>query len=68
MEFSDLTEEQKAKALACASPDELLSLAREEGVELTDDQLDGIAGGWGEADSSTSTSQPCNPFLPPNPC
>jgi len=34
MEFNDLTEEQKAKALACKSPEELLALAEAEGIEL----------------------------------
>ena len=68
MEFNDLTEEQKAKAMACTSAEELLALAQEEDLDLTDEQLNGIAGGWGEADCSSHTSEPCNPFLPPNPC
>ena len=37
MEFNDLTPEQKEKAKACKNADELVNLAREEGIELTDD-------------------------------
>ena len=46
MKFEDLTPEQKAKALACKTPEELLALAKEEGYDLTDEQLQGISGGW----------------------
>ena len=54
MGFDDLTEEQKAKARACKTPEEMLALAREEGYELTDEQLEGVAGGW--------MSGPCDDF------
>jgi predicted RNA-binding Zn-ribbon protein involved in translation (DUF1610 family) len=40
-----LTEEQIAKAKACKNHDELLELAKKEGVELTDEQLSTISGG-----------------------
>ena len=45
MEFNDLTDEQKARVMACKTADELLALAKAEGVELSDEQLDSIAGG-----------------------
>ena len=45
MKFDDLTEEQKAKAMACKTTDELIALAKAEGVELSDEQLNSIAGG-----------------------
>ena len=45
MEFEDLTDEQKARAMACKTADELVALAKAEGVELSDEQLDSIAGG-----------------------
>ena len=48
MEFNDLTEGQKAKARACKTPEEMLALAREEGYELSDEELEGVAGGWGD--------------------
>ena len=35
MEFEDLTLEQRQKALACKTPDDLLALAKEEGYELS---------------------------------
>ena len=40
-----LTEEQVAKIKACKTQDEMLKLAKEEGIELTDDQLDAVSGG-----------------------
>ena len=46
MKFEELTTEQKEKAIACKTPDELLELAKEEGMEIPDEELDGIAGGW----------------------
>ena len=51
MNFDDLTPEKKEKVLACKTPEELLSLAREEGYNLTEEQLEGITGGWGSCDS-----------------
>lgn len=46
MDYKDLTDAQKARARACETPDEILALAREEGWELTDQELEGVAGGW----------------------
>ena len=43
--WDSLTDEQKAKAKACKTPDELLKLAGEEGIELPDELLDAAAGG-----------------------
>lgn len=40
-----LTEEQIAKVKACKNSEELLKLAKDEGVTLTDEQLDAISGG-----------------------
>ena len=40
-----LSEEQIAKVKACKSQDEMLVLAKEEGVELTDEQLQAVSGG-----------------------
>ena len=45
MKYDDLTDEQKAKAMACKTADELVELAKAEGVELSDEQLNSIAGG-----------------------
>ena len=40
-----LTEEQIAKVRECKNQEELLDLAKQEGVELTDEQLQMISGG-----------------------
>ena len=45
MNFEDLTPEQQEKARACKTPEEMLELAKQEGYELSDAELDGIAGG-----------------------
>ena len=46
MNFEDLTEEQKAKAQACKTPEDVLALAKEEGYELSDEELEAVSGGW----------------------
>lgn len=40
-----LTEEQIAKVKACKNTDEMLALAKSEGIELTDEQLEAVSGG-----------------------
>ena len=40
-----LTEEQIAKVKSCKNHDELLALAKAEGIQLTDEQLETISGG-----------------------
>ena len=45
MNFEDLTDEQKAKARAAKSPEDILALAREEGYELSEEELSAISGG-----------------------
>jgi len=41
-----LTPEQVEKAKACKSQEELLVLAKEEGIELTKEQLEAVSGGF----------------------
>ena len=43
--LNGLTPEQIEKAKACKSTDELLKLAKEDGVELNEEQLQAISGG-----------------------
>ncbi len=43
--YDSLTDEQKAKAKACKTMDELAALAGKEGIELPDEALDQVAGG-----------------------
>ena len=46
--FNSLPEEQKKKFEACKTKDELMKAIEAEGVELTDDQLEALAGGTWE--------------------
>ena len=46
-----LTDEQIKKVEACKSPDEILALAKAEGIELTDEQLEAVSGGCKTAKS-----------------
>ena len=43
--FRGLTEQQISKVKSCKNPSEILALAKEEGVDLTDEQLKAINGG-----------------------
>ena len=49
-----LTEEQISKAKACKNQEELLALAKAEGIELSDEQLEAVSGGW-----CSETTEPC---------
>ena len=44
--YESLTEEQKEKVKACQTPEELIALAGKEGIELPDEVLDAVAGGF----------------------
>ena len=59
MNIKDLTTEQKEKALACKTPEELLALAKEEGYTLSEEELAAVAGG----DSGW-----CGPYCSANVC
>lgn len=51
MDFKDISPELQAKAKECTTGEELVALAKEQGYELTDADLDCIAGGgWGCSD------------------
>ena len=43
--FENISPELREKARACASAEELFELARAEGIELTDEQLQAVSGG-----------------------
>ena len=59
--FENLPEEIQAKAKDCKTPEEMLELAREEGYELSDAELSGIAGGldWDCATDCPSIGDYC---------
>ncbi len=44
MDYKALTPAQKEKLDGCKTPEDILSLAKEEGVSLTDADLDAITG------------------------
>ncbi|MBQ9003794.1 MAG: Nif11-like leader peptide family natural product precursor [Eggerthellaceae bacterium] len=57
MKFEDLTTEQKEKIIACKTPEELIELAKDEGYELTDAQLESISGGgWSSPSCGDDTA------------
>jgi len=68
-----LTEEQIKKVEACKSSEEILNLAKAEGVELSDEQLEAVSGGGclsrtlkcgkcGSKDINKSTKNFYNPY------
>ena len=44
--FANLTDEQKAKAKECKTMEELMDFAGKEGIELPDELLDSVSGGY----------------------
>ncbi len=54
MNIEQLTEEQKQKFRSASSTDELFALVQEEGIELSDEQLEQISGGskWSDGTGS----------------
>ena len=46
MDFESLPPELKEKARSCESASELLALVEREGIELTDEQLEAVSGGY----------------------
>ena len=53
-----LSEEQLQKMRACKNSNEILALAKKEGIELTDEQLAAVNGGCGEPQEK-DTVCPC---------
>jgi hypothetical protein len=45
MDFDELSPELRDKVKSCKSPQEILDLAKAEGYELIDAELEGISGG-----------------------
>ena len=61
MRYEDLTPEQQSKARACETPEEILALDKEEGYELSDEELQAISGGikWRCSDKTCPSFAPC---------
>ena len=68
--LGNLTEEQKALAKQCKSPEEFLKLAGAEGIDLTEDQMDALSGGvsWVEKPENQSegdaNAENCGAYSP----
>ena len=45
MKIEDASTELIEKAKACETPEQLFELAKKEGIDLTDEQMEAIAGG-----------------------
>ena len=45
MDLNNIPEDLKARARECSSAEELAALAREAGIELTDEELESLSGG-----------------------
>jgi bacteriocin-like protein len=58
-----LSEEQIAKVKACKNSSEVLALAKAEGIELTDEQLNAISGG-----GACSVISDIGDYINPNDC
>ena len=54
-----LSEEQIKKVEACKNSEELLNLAKAEGIELTDEQLEAVSGGCKKARSDKYACPDC---------
>jgi len=65
MKFENLTPEQQEKAKACKTPEEVIALAKEEGYNLSDEELEAVSGEreWYEP-SCPSHSDCYNDFHP----
>ena len=53
MDYKDLSPELREEAKKCTTPEEFLELAKREGIQLNNEQLEAINGGdggWGSSD------------------
>ena len=43
--YEGLTDEQKERARACKTPEDMLALVKETGIVLTDEEVEAVSGG-----------------------
>ena len=58
MDFSNISPELREQAKACKSSEELLALTESEGIELSDEQLDAVVGGFDWSCSDAQSYEP----------
>ena len=58
--FENVSDEAKAKVIACKTPEEMLEVAKSEGYELSLDELEAASGGkdWGDSNCQND-DKPC---------
>ena len=62
--LNGLSDEMRAKIASCAIPEDILALAQDEGVELSDEQMESVAGGsWDCYDCSEFTCRASGAYL-----
>lgn len=65
MDFNDIAPELREKAKNCKTAEELIELAKDEGLELSDEQIEAISGGawncWDDCAEVTygANNSPC---------
>lgn len=59
MDFNDLSPELQERVLAAKTPEDIIALAKEEGYELSDEELEAIAGGLSWNSCPGHNSKPC---------
>ena len=52
MDFESLSKDQQNKLLSCKTSEDLLAAVSQEGIELTDAQLEQVSGGWDSTESA----------------
>ena len=60
--YESLTDEQKEKAKACKTTEELMEFAGNEGLELPDEMLDSVSGGCGSSSIPQAELDLCSPY------
>ena len=64
LDFSNLDKDLRAKAEKCTSVEEFVQFAKENGIDLSDEQLDMITGGFGDVDNPIYSQKSIIPKMP----
>ena len=58
-EFNNLSEETRAKLVAAKTPEEILEIAKSEGIKLSEEELEMVSGGNAWTENYTLTCDFC---------